>query len=167
MARRALLIASLVLGLLPAAQAADQTVLGHLLLVKNPSTPEKRAVTIKAREPDTDAILLGNPVVEGATVTVTLDGPTPSDDAFILPAGISPLTGKPFWSGDAAKGFTYRDPKGENASRPGWVRKRSGSKRSGSGNTAGSRWLSRTQSRSIHLAGTTNPSIAIGARTRR
>src|SRR6185503_17118519 len=29
-------------------------------------------------------------------------------------AGISPMTGKAFWTGDAVAGFKYKDPKGEN-----------------------------------------------------
>jgi len=114
MVRRALLACSLVLSMLPAARAADQTVLGRVLTVKNPSTAEKRSVTLKAREADTDDTLVGDPAASGASVTITLDGPFPSADTFTLPAGTSAITGRPFWSGDAIKGFAYRDPKGEN-----------------------------------------------------
>jgi len=101
-------------GVLPVARAADQTVLGRTLVVKNPSTPERRSVTAKASEKHSDATLVGDPTAGGASVTFTLDGPTPSAAAFPLPAGTSGVTGKPFWSGNALKGFTYRDPKGEN-----------------------------------------------------
>lgn len=117
MVGRALLVLSFVLSLtpaLPAASAADQTVLGQTLTVKDPGPPEKRAVTVKAKETATDATLVGDPVAAGAAVTVTLDGPTPSSATYTLPAGTSGVTGKPFWSGDATKGFSYRDPKGEN-----------------------------------------------------
>jgi predicted esterase len=111
---RALLVCSMVLSVLPVARAADQTVLGRSLTVKDPSTPDKRVVVVKARETPTDDTLVGDPVANGATVTITLDGSTPSADTFALPAGTSLITGKPFWSGDVTKGFTYRDPKGEN-----------------------------------------------------
>ncbi|MCW5892626.1 MAG: alpha/beta hydrolase [bacterium] len=114
MVGRVLLVLSFVLSLLPPVHAADQTVLGQTLTVKSPGAPEKRAVTVKAKETATDATLVGNPVTAGATVAVTLTGPSPSAATYALPAGASAVTGKPFWSGDAAKGFSYRDPKGEN-----------------------------------------------------
>jgi dienelactone hydrolase len=111
---RLLLTASLVLSQLPAALAADQTILGQTLTVKNPSTAEKRSVTVKAKEAGSPNTLVGNPVANGATVTITLDGLAPSEATYALPAGTSPITGKPFWSGDATKGYSYKDPKGEN-----------------------------------------------------
>jgi predicted esterase len=114
MGRHALLACSLVLSMLPVVRAADQTVLGRVLTVKNPSTVDKRTVTVKAREADTDDTIVGDPVADGASVTITLEGPFPSADTFTLPAGTSAITGKPFWSGSATKGFAYRDPKGEN-----------------------------------------------------
>ena len=49
--RRSLLLAiSMVVSLLAVAQAADQTVLGSSLVVKNPSTPPERKITVKAKE---------------------------------------------------------------------------------------------------------------------
>lgn len=96
------------------AHAADQTVLGSQLAVKNPSTADRRKVTVKAKEPGSDDTIVGNPVTTGASVTVTVGGGTPSSQTFGLPAGVSVLTAKPFWSGDAATGFDYRDAKGEN-----------------------------------------------------
>jgi acetyl esterase/lipase len=95
-------------------RAADQAVLGRSFVVKDPSTPERRKVTAKAKEPATDATLVGNPVANGASVTITADGANPSTQTFALPAGTSPARGKPFWSGDATKGYTYSDPQGEN-----------------------------------------------------
>jgi len=41
-------------------------------------------------------------------------GATPTVETYPLPAGVSPTTSKPFWTGDAIKGFSYKDPKGEN-----------------------------------------------------
>jgi predicted esterase len=114
MLNRALLVCSFAFCLAPVAQAADQTVLGRTLTVKDPGAAEKRAVKVKAKETATDNTLLGNPVAAGATVMVTLDGPTPSTATYALPAGTSAFTGKPFWSGDVAKGFKYSDAKGEN-----------------------------------------------------
>ena len=47
-------------------------------------------------------------------MTITVNGATPSSQTFTLPAGTSATTQKPFWSGDAVKGFKYKDSKGEN-----------------------------------------------------
>ncbi len=105
---------SLVLPALPVARAADQLVHGVTLVVKDPGAAAKRTVTLKAKETATDNTLVGDPTVSGATVTITVDGASPSTQTFTLPAGFSPTTHKPFWSGDAVKGFTYKDPKGDN-----------------------------------------------------
>lgn len=112
--RRLPLVALFVLSVLPVAHAADQAVLGNALILKNPSTADKRRVTVKAKETATDNTLVGDPVTGGATVTITAHGATPSSETYALPAGASPTTLKPFWSGDAAKGFKYSDAKGEN-----------------------------------------------------
>jgi hypothetical protein len=113
---RVLLAMSLVV-LCPAlAHAADQTVLGKQLLVKDPSTPDKRKVILKAVEAGTDNTLVGDPTVDGATLSIDLYGlvgGTTSSQVFDLPAGMN-AKGKPFWSGDATKGYKYKDAKGEN-----------------------------------------------------
>lgn len=96
------------------AYAADQTILGNTFLVKNPSTPDKRKVIGKAKEPGSPNTIVGNPTVGGGTLTITASGGTPSAQVFALPQGTSFITGKQFWSGDAVKGFKYKDPKGEN-----------------------------------------------------
>jgi acetyl esterase/lipase len=114
MTRRLLLAGLLTLPMVPLAGAADQTVLGKVLLVKNPSTPDKRTISVSAKETATDNTIVGDPVVGGATVTVTANGTSTSSQTFVLPAGTSPLTGKAFWTGDAVKGFAYKDTKGEN-----------------------------------------------------
>jgi acetyl esterase/lipase len=110
--RRLLLAVLLVLP--PLAQAADQTVRGTQLVIKNPSTPERRKITVKAKESGSDNTVVGNPASAGATVTITANGGSPSEDTYALPAGTSPTTQKPFWNGDSAKGFKYHDPKGAN-----------------------------------------------------
>ena len=92
--------------------AADQAILGSQLLVKNPSTADKRSFVGKAKELSSPNPLVGNPVASGATLTVRADGDTPSEQTFLLTQGAG-LNGRPFWSGNATSGFKYRDPKGE------------------------------------------------------
>lgn len=95
-------------------RAADQTLLGRQFVLKNPSTPEKRKITLKAKEFGTDNSIVGDPVANGATLTVTATGGTPTSQTYDLPAGTSTATGKPLWVGDPIKGFEYEDPKGEH-----------------------------------------------------
>ena len=87
---------------------------GPRCIVKNPSTPAKRKITVKAKETASDNTLVGDPVANGATVTITANGTTPSSQTYALPAGTAPARQKPFWTGDAVKGFKYSDAKGEN-----------------------------------------------------
>lgn len=54
------------------AYAADQAILGNQLLVKNPSTPDKRKVTAEAKEKASANTLVGDPTIGGATRTVPL-----------------------------------------------------------------------------------------------
>jgi acetyl esterase/lipase len=112
--RLLLLAPLLLLSVLNAAHGADQTILGTTLVIKDPSTPEKRRITVKARESGTDATLVGDPLTAGATVAVTANGATPTAETWALPAGISPTSLEPFWTGDPVQGFKYRDTKGEN-----------------------------------------------------
>jgi phospholipase C len=95
-------------------RAAEQTVLGSKLIVKNPSTPEKRKVLVSAKEVASDDTIVGDPVANGATLTVRMTGGAVDGETYNLPTGTSPTTLKPFWSGDAVKGFKYKDPKGDN-----------------------------------------------------
>ena len=96
------------------AHAADQTILGNQLQVKNPSTADKRKVVVKAKEKGSPNTIVGNPTATGASLSVSVGGGTPSAQVFPLPTGVSGITGKPFWTGDAVKGFKYKDSKGEN-----------------------------------------------------
>jgi hypothetical protein len=96
------------------AYAADQTILGSQLLVKNPSTAAKRKVVGKGKEVGSPNTIAGNPTVSGGVLVVTANGGTPSAQTYLLPQAVSGITGKSFWSGDAIKGFKYKDPKGEN-----------------------------------------------------
>src|SRR5204863_176460 len=56
----------------------------------------------------------GDPVLNGATVVISANGGNPTTQTFTLAAGTNPATSKPFWSGDALKGYKYSDPKGAN-----------------------------------------------------
>ncbi len=95
-------------------RAADQTVLGSKLQVQDKSTPEKRKVQFSAKEKGTDNTIVGDPVANGATLNIHLSGGPVAGQTFNLPAGTSAITSKPFWSGDATKGYKYKDSKGEN-----------------------------------------------------
>lgn len=108
------LVGLVVLSLLPAAHAADQTVRGSALIVRNPGTAAQRKITVKAKEAASGDTLVGDPVVSGATATIAVNGASPSAGTYALPAGTSPTTARAFWSGDPVKGFKYGDPGGEN-----------------------------------------------------
>ncbi len=107
--RVALMLALAVTGARPAG-AADQTILGRQLVVKNPfgeaDSTGKRQFVVKAREIGSPDTIVGDPTAGGASLSITLNGGTPSMQTFALPA--------PRWSGNAVKGFKYRDAKGEN-----------------------------------------------------
>jgi len=96
------------------AYAADQTILGNQLLLKNPSTNAKRKVVGKAKEAASSNGIVGNPTTLGGVLQINATGGTPTIQTLVLPQGTSGITGKPFWTGDAIKGFKYKDPKGEN-----------------------------------------------------
>src|SRR5262245_11678615 len=111
---RVALVLALAMTAAATARAADQTILGSQLVVKDPSTPEKRKVIFKAKEVGSPDTIVGNPAVSGATLSIAANGGTPSAQTFALPMGTSALTGRPFWSGDAMRGFRYNDARGEN-----------------------------------------------------
>jgi hypothetical protein len=96
------------------AWAVDQSILGNSITVKNPSTADKRKVTIKAKEKSSPNTIVGNPIATGGNLQVFLSGANFNNQFFFLPTGTSPTTGKPFWSGDTVKGFKYKDGKGDN-----------------------------------------------------
>lgn len=97
----------------PAAHAADQTILGSSISVKNPGAPEERTVSIKAKEKASSNTLVGDPTISGATLTIRMDGTGgPTGQVYSLPQGTN-ADGKHFWTGDASKGYRYKDPNGE------------------------------------------------------
>lgn len=87
------------------ALAADQLVLGKVLLVKDPSpNPAKRLVKVIARELASSASVVGDPTLNGATLRVVAHGGTDQDQTFPMPAA--------GWVATSA-GFRYRDFPGD------------------------------------------------------
>src|SRR5262245_3980212 len=74
---------SLVTGL---AGAADQTILGRSLLVKNPGDPAKRTIASSAKESASPNTITGNPTLAGsaggAMLTVIANGANPATQTF-------------------------------------------------------------------------------------
>jgi hypothetical protein len=101
------------------ALAADQTILGKALTVKDPKPgvdATKRKVDVTGKEENSPNTLVGNPTqagsAGGAILEVFANGASSTNQAFVLAQGMS-NTGKPFWSGDGMKGFKYKDEEGD------------------------------------------------------
>jgi hypothetical protein len=94
--------------------AADQTILGKSLTVKNPATPDRRKVSVLAKEIGSPNAIVGNPTTSGggATLTISVNGASPSSQTFVLPQGLN-VQGKPFWKTVGVNGYKYKDSKGE------------------------------------------------------
>lgn len=92
--------------------AADQTILGDQLIVKNAGVAAKRAISGSAKERASANTIVGDPRVGGAALEIMVNGGAASTQRFVLPQGTS-LSGKPFWSATGA-GYAYKDAKGEN-----------------------------------------------------
>lgn len=77
--RIALVLALAVTGARPAG-AADQTILGRQLVVKNPlgeaDSTGKRQFVVKAREIGSPDTIVGDPTAAGASLSITLNGGT-------------------------------------------------------------------------------------------
>src|SRR4029450_13751354 len=102
-----------------AALAAEQTIAGKSLLVKDASSgadPTKRKISIIGKEESSPNSLVGDPTqtgsAGGAFLEIFANGANATSQEFVLPQGTS-STGKAFWSGDVTKGFTYKDSKGD------------------------------------------------------
>jgi len=98
------------------AGAADQTILGRTLIVRNPGSADRRKVTSNAKESASSNTIVGDPTVNGggAALTVIANGMTPTSQIFNLPQGVD-SSGKSFWSTNSVSGFKYRDRKGEQS----------------------------------------------------
>jgi len=95
------------------AYAADQTILGTKLLVKNPGADSKRQIIGAAKEKRSENTIVGDPTTAGAILTVSVDGATPGEQTFVLPQ-CAHANGKLAWTGTTSTGFKYKDPKGEH-----------------------------------------------------
>ncbi len=111
--RRLLYAAVVSFVLTPSAHAAEQTILGKQLQVKNPGVAAKRKVAIKAKEAGSSNTIVGDPTLDGAQLTVEVVGTSTRRATYNLPTGLD-AKGKPFWKGDAIKGFKYKDKAGLN-----------------------------------------------------
>ena len=98
------------------AGAADQTILGRSLIVKNPGAADKRKIASSAKEVASPNTIVGDPTLSGsaggAMLTVIANGSNPTSQSFSLPQGET-LAGKPFWRTSGSAGFKYKDGKGE------------------------------------------------------
>jgi hypothetical protein len=101
------------------AHAADQTILGKSLTVKDPTAgvdATKRSIKGSAKEKGSSNPLVGDPTLAGSAGGALLDifanGTHSTAQEFPLPQNVS-STGKPFWSAIGSNGFKYKDNKGE------------------------------------------------------
>jgi len=86
-------------------RAADHTVLGSKLVVKNPGAPEQRKISVKAKEAGSDDAIMGDPspTARRSPSRSTTARPTRRRTTFLR-----------VWTGDATTGFMYKDPTGAN-----------------------------------------------------
>jgi hypothetical protein len=112
--RKAMTAAALVALTTGAALAADQTILGKSFVVKSPSTPDHRKITMSARETGSPNNIVGDPTASGASLTVKANGGTSTMQTFVLNQGTS-STGRPFWRASGSTGFKYSDSKGDQS----------------------------------------------------
>jgi hypothetical protein len=98
------------------AGAADQTILGRSLIVKNPGNPDKRKIAGSAKESASPNTITGDPTLAGsaggAILTVIANGANPTTQTFTLAQGTT-SSGKPFWRTGNTTGFKYKDGRGE------------------------------------------------------
>ena len=107
-----------VIGCVGIALAADQTILGKALSVKDPKPgidATKRKVTAVATEKASSNTIVGDPTLlspaGGGVLEVYVYGATDSSQTFVLPQGTS-SKGKPFWTATST-GFAYKDSAGD------------------------------------------------------
>jgi len=87
-------------------------------VVKDPKPsvdPTKRTISVSGKEDNSSNTLAGDPTLAGtggAILEIFANGRSSTSQAFVLSQG-STSAGKPFWSGDATKGFKYKDAQGE------------------------------------------------------
>jgi hypothetical protein len=99
----------------PLAHAADQTLLGSRLAVKDPKAADatKRKLGGQAKEQASPDTIVGDPTVSGGTITFFVNGTISTEQTFDVPQGMDPNTGKMFWK-QTGTGFVYKDSSGTN-----------------------------------------------------
>jgi hypothetical protein len=113
---------ALALGLLTAttAGAAQQTVLGRGFAVRDPLpgvNPSKRSVVVAGRERPTDVTFVGDPLANGASLTVIANGGTSTSQTYTLPPGAyvePPFAGWQVSTGATGTSAKYLDKLGTN-----------------------------------------------------
>jgi hypothetical protein len=95
------------------AVAAEQTVLGSVLLLRDPGTATGRTVTAAAIERSSSNTVVGDPLTGGGVLEVLANGGTSSAQTFVLPQGTN-AAGRSYWSALGTRGYQYRDARGEN-----------------------------------------------------
>lgn len=114
-ARRRLLSAAVVAATVAAhvAAASEQTVVGAVLTVRDPGLSTGRMVSAAAVERGSANTIVGNPLTAGGVLEILANGANSSGQTFSLPQGTS-SAGKRYWTAIGARGYQYRDPRGEN-----------------------------------------------------
>jgi len=110
---RWLTAASAFLALTGAGHAADQTVRGAQVQVRDasPGFPaSRRRLVLEGREVGSPNTITGDPTIAGAALTVSLGA---QEETYLLQQNLDPRSGKPYWRRRGG-GFTYANPSGTN-----------------------------------------------------
>ena len=97
--------------------AADQTILGKQIQIKDAKPgvdPTKRKIVGQGKEKTSPNTIVGDPTVGGASLFFFTTGATSGNQAFVLPTGTDPASGKPFWATSGSTGYKYKDRAGTN-----------------------------------------------------
>jgi cysteine-rich repeat protein len=95
-----------------------RAVLGRVFAVRDPKPPgnpvvpadkNKRRVLVLAREPDSDNDVLGNPIANGARITIFTDGMMPTQQVIDIPPGAKPPGKAAGWKA-LRTGFVFVNP---------------------------------------------------------
>ena len=101
--------------------AAEQTILGKSLSVKDPKIGDatKRSIKVSGKEKASPNTIVGNPTFTGPSgggvLQVFAFGGTPTSQTYLLPQGTSVVTGRPFWTSSGTTTYKYKDLRGEQS----------------------------------------------------